>query len=359
MGGTAREMVLGPGKNAVLNSTYRPALPNPINGLSKESRIGFDFSYSGLDKKDGTSTSDLTGFDIIAYGLIPLYYYSKKTRPSGLTFNFVSSQQSGLKKSTVSSNELANDSQSNLKSAIGKFRLGGIFSISNDWMMSLNLLYQNEEFNSTEKSIVSLSEGDEENRLISSAKGNFVSAEYGFRLKLTRDTSVAITYNDGYFNKEGVDLKTDKQFLGNTTTTNTKTPLFSQSQFSFALKTRYFSSLTFAFGLLRAFEIKTQKETGKPVILAEEFSNLGLSFEYRFRFVGKTWLPRIGFETQTLGRSQISAGLSIQQNAIEFDTGIAQSIKNKGEIEDKTFVAVIGIGYRFIDDSDEQEDGAT
>lgn len=353
--GSAREQILGPGSIAILNSTYRPAMTNPINGLTKESRMGVDFGYHVNENTELTSERKDSGFQFIAYGLIPLHSSHKKYRPSGLFIKAISDQQNGTEKSSESSNDLADGSESNNKSSSGLFHFGGVLSISNDWMLSLNLIHKQNSSRKEENSTVFLNSSDEKSQSTYNTSSSYTIPEYGLRIKLSKETSVVVLYNEGYFNKTGQSVEFNKVFLSANTTETYKEPVFSQSKLSMAFKTRVISSVTMAFGLERASEIKTTKASGEPVILADVFSSIGLGFEYRFLFSGKSWLPRIGFVTQTDKTNSFGAGISIQTDAIDIDTGFQQTIKTKEDSKEKKFLALIGIGYRFID-SDQQED---
>ena len=353
--GSAREEILGPGSIAVLNSTYRPALTNPVNGLTKEGRMGIDFGYNTNESKNLTSDKKDSGFNFIAYGLIPLYRSHKKYRPSGLFLKVISDQKNGTEKSTESSNDLADGSESNNKSGSGIFHFGGVLSISNDWMLSLNLIHKQNTSRKEENSTVFLNTSEEKSQSTYNNSSSYTIPEYGLRVKLSKETSVVILYNEGHFDKSGTTVKFNKVFLSANTEETYKDPAFEQSKLSMAFKTRVISSVTMAFGIERASEIKTTKTTGEPVILADVYSSIGLGFEYRFRFSGKSWLPRIGFLTQTDKTNSFGAGISVQTDAIDIDTGFQQIIKSKEDLKEKKFLALIGIGYRFVDSEQQEE----
>ncbi|MCB9229323.1 MAG: hypothetical protein H6618_06905 [Deltaproteobacteria bacterium] len=356
--GSAREMVAGPGSIALFNSSYRAAIADPLNALTKDIRIGSDFRYHIMEQKNSTDQRKWSGIDTHIYGMIPLFNISGKARPSGLFFRVLSLQNSGSGSGLSSYNELANGSDVVEKNTRNEYHIGTSIALENSWMFSLNLIHVRIQASLDEQSVIALSNREEQNLYHESQVGSMTYPEYGLKVKLSRDTSVAVQYSEGFSNRSGQTVAFRNQFLDSEDTGVLARPLYQPGSLTTAFKTRILRETTLTGGIRKSFAVDVRRDDGQLIKLAKEFSSLGISLEHRFKFAGKTWFPGLGLRTMTDKTNEAAFGLGIRAGLLDFDLALIQTIKNDPDDKRNQFSASMGLGYRFGDSAKKKKEKA-
>ena len=338
-GAQARLEVFGPASRGVLNSTYRPILPHHINGLTRDSKVGFDLGYRGQSNSFVDAKSSLTGADFFVYGSVPLFALARKARPSGILVK-VSSRSS---KDIISYRNFEWEDEKSTDNLLADF--GFVIAPSSYYMFSVQAtIDQRNETNklSSEREL----DGElVERRQTQNKSSTSFYAEYGYRLKLSRETSVGIVYKPGYYSQNGTHIKEENSFINESTVEEYNDVAYSQGFFSIGVKTRA-KSISMMLGVDRFFAVKKKGETGGE-LLETDSSNLGIAAEYRIKAANKkSWIPRVGFQAQSSGESKFSLGVSLLAGNFEADLA-ATSAQGSTETSKKSEVKVmLGLGYR-------------
>ncbi|MFK7827628.1 MAG: hypothetical protein AB8G05_26015 [Oligoflexales bacterium] len=347
LGSQARLVVLGPASRAVLNSTYRPIIPYHINGLTKDAKIGFDLGYRGQSRSFVEAKSSLTAADFHIYGSVPLFLIGRSSRPSGLM----------MKVSSISSKNIISyknfewedeESKDNLKAD-----LGFVIAPSNIYMFSIQASFDQRNEISKQRSERDLDDEVFERRQTINKTSSSIYLEYGYRLRLTRETSVGVVYSPGYYSKNGTHIREENSFIDDNTVDEYNDSAYSQGFFSIGLKTRASKPITMMLGVDRFFEVKNKNESGGE-LLENEYSNLGLAAEYRILTAKKEiWIPRLGFEAKSNGENQFSFGLSVQSGKFEADLAAISVSGSTDTSKNSELRIIIGLGYRIHDEDQE------
>ncbi|NRA46500.1 MAG: hypothetical protein HRU09_16235 [Oligoflexales bacterium] len=339
--GEARLQALGPAGIAVLNSTHRPILPYHINGLTKDAKVGGDLGYRNQTRSLVDTKSKLTQADVYVYGSVPLFSITGRARPSGIivkvssnSYRDISSYQSFEWEDEQSVDNLIAD-------------LGFVLAPSSAYMFSFQVSIDQRKETSKQTSQRDINGEIFERRQSLNKSASIAYAEIGYRLKLTRETSMAAVYKPGSYSKSGTHVKEENSFINQNEVVEYNESAYSQGFVSVGFKTRASRFLTLMLGVEKFFEVKNRNETGNGELLAEEFSNLGIAGEYRIAAADKKiWIPRLGFEAQSNGENKFSAGLSMESKNIEAEFLLASIQGSSDEAKKSEFQMILGLGYR-------------